>query len=109
MSRLTLRLPQTLHHQLSHLAEGEGVSLNQYIVYALARQVTTAYSVRSVSKEEVDRQQQDFKTLLQRLGEASLEEISEALAERETVEPEEGLSHEAISLLQQRTNNAAKF
>ena len=35
MSRLTLRLPETLHKQLTRLADGEGVSLNQYIVYAL--------------------------------------------------------------------------
>ncbi len=27
MSRLTLRLPETLHQQLAHLAENEGVSL----------------------------------------------------------------------------------
>jgi hypothetical protein len=40
MSRLTLRLPETLHQQLANLAEGEGVSLNQYIVYALTRQTT---------------------------------------------------------------------
>jgi hypothetical protein len=38
MSRLTLRLPETLHHQLTGLADREGVSLNQYIVYALTRQ-----------------------------------------------------------------------
>ena len=33
MSRLTLRLPETLHQQLANLAEREGISLNQYIVY----------------------------------------------------------------------------
>ena len=32
MSRLTLRLPETLHNQLSTLAGAESVSLNQYIV-----------------------------------------------------------------------------
>lgn len=37
MSRLTVRLPEALHHQLMCLAESEGVSLNQYIVYALTR------------------------------------------------------------------------
>ena len=31
MSRLTLRLPETLHQQLVYLAESEGVSLNQYV------------------------------------------------------------------------------
>jgi hypothetical protein len=42
MSRLTLRLPETLHCRLVQLAEGEGVSLNQYITYALTRQVSFA-------------------------------------------------------------------
>lgn len=42
MSRLTLRLPQTLHQQLIRLAEAEGISLNQYIVYALTRQAASA-------------------------------------------------------------------
>lgn len=40
MSRLTVRLPNMLHAQLDALARGEGVSLNQYIVYALTRQAT---------------------------------------------------------------------
>ncbi|WP_226889391.1 YlcI/YnfO family protein [Nostoc sp. MG11] len=53
MSRLTLRLPETLYQQLIHLAEGEGVSLNQYIVYALTRQVALAYSIQTVSSEEI--------------------------------------------------------
>ena len=35
MSRLTLRLPDTLHKRLSQRANREGISLNQYIVYAL--------------------------------------------------------------------------
>lgn len=40
MSRLTVRLPNALHIQLDTLARAEGVSLNQYIVYALTRQAT---------------------------------------------------------------------
>lgn len=55
MSRLTLRLPETLHQQLIHLAEGEGVSLNQYIVYALTRHVALAYAVRTVPEEEINK------------------------------------------------------
>ena len=51
MSRLTLRLPDTLHQQLINLAENEGVSLNQYIVYALTRQSSTAYTVQPISKQ----------------------------------------------------------
>jgi hypothetical protein len=41
MARLTVRLPDTLHDQLIALARSEGVSLNQFIVYSLSRQVTS--------------------------------------------------------------------
>ena len=40
MGRLTVRLPDALHRQLENLARSEGVSLNQYLVYALTRQAT---------------------------------------------------------------------
>ncbi len=40
MGRLTVRLPTALHQQLEVLARNEGVSLNQYMVYALTRQAT---------------------------------------------------------------------
>lgn len=45
MSRLTLRLPETLLQQLTNLAGQEGISLNQYIVYALTPQVASNYAV----------------------------------------------------------------
>ena len=44
-SNRSTRLPKTLHQQLTQLAEGEGVSLNQYIVYALTRQATLPHVV----------------------------------------------------------------
>jgi HicB family len=104
MSRLTLRLPETLHQHLVHLAEGEGVSLNQYIVYALTQQVSSAYSVQVLSAPDVQQQKQSFSKRLQELGTASPEEIQAILAERETVEPEKGLNADVIHHLQQRIN-----
>ena len=108
MSRLTLRLPETLHQQLSHLAEGEGISLNQYIVYALTRQVTLAYSIRATSETEAIEQKQAFQKLLQELGQASSNEIESTLAERELIEPEQELSSETIARLQKRIGNNKK-
>lgn len=108
MSRLTLRLPATLHQQLIHLAEGEGVSLNQYIVYTLTRQVALAYSVQPIS-EEVTQQKQSFTALLKDLKQASPGEIELVLAEREKVEPEEELSSEVINRLQQRIRERLKM
>ena len=40
MGRLTVRLPDALHQQLELLARDNGVSLNQYLVYALTSQAT---------------------------------------------------------------------
>ena len=108
MSRLTLRLPETLHQQLANLAEGEGVSLNQYIVYALTRQVTLSYSVSSVPEEEIQQQKLSFNALLQDLGRASSSEVAAALQARETVQQEADIDSNTVALLQKKIQDAAK-
>ena len=108
MSRLTLRLPETLHQQLTNLAEGEGVSLNQYIVYALTRQVTLAYSVSSVPEEEIQQQKLSFNSLLQELGKVSSAETTTALAAREMTPPEKDLDSNTVAILQQKIKNATE-
>lgn len=106
MSQLTVRLPKTLHEQLRTLAKQEGTSLNQYIVYALTRQVKTAYTVQATSEQAISQQQAAFEALLQNLGQASPDEIKAVLAEREVVAPEEDLNAETIARLQQRLSDA---
>ena len=108
MSRLTLRLPDTLHQQLIHLAESEGVSLNQYIVYALTRQSSTNYIIQPIPTQETNQQQSDFNNLLQKLEKAAPTEIEVALAERETVQPEKELTPEIIAQFQQRLQSKEK-
>ena len=108
MSRLTLRLPDTLHQELIHLAESEGVSLNQYIVYALTRQSSINYIVQPIPKQETNQQQSDFTNLLQKLEKAAPTEIEIALAERETVQPEKELTPEIIAQFQQRLQSKEK-
>ncbi len=74
MSRLTLRLPDSLHQNLSQQAKTEGVSLNQMIVYLLAR-VTTA--------TDLGKQQGAFNALLHQYPMAEAEEaLQEVLAAR---------------------------
>jgi uncharacterized protein (DUF1778 family) len=102
MSRLTLRLPETLHQQLAHLAESEGVSLNQYIVYALTRQAALAHAIQVVPEAEVEQQQQAFQLLIKQLGQASSSEIESVLATREQTEPEVELSSDVVARLQER-------
>jgi predicted HicB family RNase H-like nuclease len=101
MSRLTLRLPETLHQQLNNLADSEGVSLNQYIVYALTRQASLNGVLRVVPESEVEQQQQSFQSLQKRLGQTTPSEIGSALATREQVEPEAELSHDVVARIQE--------
>jgi HicB family len=106
MSRLTLRLPETLHQQLAQVAEQEGVSLNQYIVYALTRQSVNAsvrgFTVETISAQpdpEVDRQRSLFEALKSGLGEASSADIDVILADRDLVSCEPELTTETIERL----------
>ncbi|TAF04343.1 MAG: toxin-antitoxin system HicB family antitoxin [Nostocales cyanobacterium] len=108
MSRLTLRLPETLHQQLIKLAETEGVSLNQYIAYALTRQAVSTNFIQATPEKEIIEQEQSFKTLLQGLVKASENQMKLILAEREVVQPEAELSPEIIASLQQRISNTTR-
>ena len=84
------------------LASNEGVSLNQYIVYALTRQSSQAYTVRQLPEAKVAEQRASFDKLLESLGEASDEEIATVLAKREVVEPESELEKEALVQFKKR-------
>jgi uncharacterized protein YpbB len=105
MSRLTLRLPDSLHQQLESLAENEQVSLNQYIVYALTRQTTMDYTVQAVPEKALAEQRAAYITLLQTLGQASFEEIERALDEREATDLDAGLTPEVAEGLRRKLSN----
>jgi HicB family len=102
MSRLTLRLPETLHRQLEVQAKREGVSLNQYVVYALSRQLTQSYMVHAVPEETVAQQQAQFTALLRELGQASPEAIRAVLAARDHVASEPELTPDVVAQLRAR-------
>jgi uncharacterized protein YpbB len=102
MSRLTLHLPESLHKELENLASHEAVSLNQYIVYALTRQITLGYTVQPVSDAQAAQQRMAYTALLQSLGRATFSEIETVLAERERVKPEKGLTPEIVQALKSR-------
>ena len=107
MGRLTLRLPDTLHQQLKKMADHERVSMNQYIVYALTRQMTLAYTVSPIPESAVEEQRAAYAALLQGLGEASFAEISAALDEREEVAPEEALTPQVVKRLKEKLTRSS--
>jgi hypothetical protein len=107
VSRLTLRLPETLHQQLAHLAEDEGVSLNQYIVYALTRQAVLVHEIQVTPEADAEEQKKAFQSLLKQLGQASISEIESVLAARDQVDAETELSTDAVAHLQERIRKRA--
>jgi hypothetical protein len=102
MNRVILELPETLHRQLEAQARNEGVSLSQYILYALTRQASFAYYVQPVSAEVRQQEREAFARLIESSPAATNEEMARFLREREPVEPEAELSPEAVAQLQRR-------
>ena len=108
MSRLTLRLPTSLHRQLEHLAKTEGVSLNQLIVYLLSSHVSASAALHYHAEGEVDVQRARFEALRESLGEATPEAIDAVLDRRRSVEPEDELTPEIRERLEKRIEAARK-
>ncbi|MEZ4607772.1 MAG: toxin-antitoxin system HicB family antitoxin [Deinococcales bacterium] len=79
MSRLTVRLPESLHQTLIVQAKEEGISLNQYIIYNLAR-VAYAYTAQPVEQAEQEQERQKFQDYLANAKVASAEESAAFLA-----------------------------
>jgi hypothetical protein len=102
MSQLHLTLPDTLQQELAVLAQGEGMPLQQYILYALTRQVSLAYRAWKLPESATQSQQRDFSELLAALGEASPDTLQSVLQAREKVVPEAELADNTVQCLQQR-------
>lgn len=101
MSELILQIPETLHHHLEAMAQNEGVSLSNYILYVLARQTTHHYTIEVTPPARIGEQEANYNALLQELGQASDAEITEFLLNRSAVEPETDLSPETMQRLRQ--------
>lgn len=93
MSRMTVRLPDTLHQKLERLAEQEGVSLNQYIVYALTQQSSFAYTITETPVRVIAEQRAAY-FARQENSSATDADVNRVLAEREAGEAEPELTPE---------------
>ncbi len=74
MSALSLRLPKTLHEQLRELAQEEGISVNQFVMLAVAEKVASISTIDYLEK---------------RAKRGSREKFLEILSKAPAVEPEE--------------------
>ncbi|WP_089938285.1 hypothetical protein [Candidatus Entotheonella palauensis] len=99
MAQLQLALPDTLQYQLEKLAQQEGVSLQQYILYILSRQVNLAHTLHMISEDDISQQEINYIHLRQQWGKASPKQIEALLATRKEVDPEPELKPEVIEKL----------
>jgi len=74
MSTLSLRLPKSLHEQLRELAQEEGISVNQFVMLAVAEKVATISTIEYLEK---------------RARRGSRERFLEILNKAPDIEPEE--------------------
>ena len=100
MRRFTLRLPETLFQRLALLADSEGVSLNQYLIYSLTQHAARAYRVDPVSKDEIARQHAQYDALIEALGSVSESDFDAILAEGEPVEADARLDADLVARIE---------
>jgi uncharacterized protein (DUF1778 family) len=50
MSALSLRLPKSLHEQLRELAKEDGISVNQFVMLAVAEKVASIATIEYLEK-----------------------------------------------------------
>ncbi|MBX2999471.1 MAG: toxin-antitoxin system HicB family antitoxin [Caldilineaceae bacterium] len=74
MSALSLRLPKTLHEQLREVAQEEGISVNQFVMLAVAEKIAAISTIEYLEK---------------RARRGSRERLLEILNNAPDVEPEE--------------------
>ena len=74
MSALSLRLPRSLHEQLRELAQEEGISVNQFVMLAVAEKVAAISTIEYLEK---------------RAKRGSRKKFLEILGNAPNVEPEE--------------------
>lgn len=102
MGRFTVRLPDTLHSALEARAQLEGVSLNQFVVYALTQQVTPAYTVQAVPLQTIREERERYDALLARLGAPDPAATAEFLAGRDAEMPDDPDDADLISRFRSR-------
>jgi hypothetical protein len=103
MTEILVKLPETLHVQLDLLAQQEGVSINQYILYSLTRQVASGYALKRTSANQVQQQQDDIEALrAQWRALAADKDVTQLLAERDAVEPEPELTPDLVAKLREK-------
>jgi len=74
MSALSLRLPKSLHEQLRELAQEEGISVNQFVVLAIAEKVASISTIEYLEKRAKRGNREKFLEILKKAPDIEPEE-----------------------------------
>jgi uncharacterized protein (DUF1778 family) len=75
MSALSLRLPKSLHEQLRELAHEEGISVNQFVMLAVAEKVAAISIIEYLEKRAKRGSREKFLEILSKVPDVEPEEF----------------------------------
>lgn len=75
MSALSLRLPKTLHQQLRELAQEEGISVNQFVMLAVAEKVAAISTIEYLERRAKRGSREQFLEILSKVPDVEPDEF----------------------------------
>ena len=75
MSALSLRLPKSLHEQLRELAKEEGISVNQFVMLAVAEKVAAISTIEYLERRAKRGSREKFLEILSKVPDVEPEEV----------------------------------
>lgn len=75
MSALSLRLPKSLHEQLREVAQEEGISVNQFVMLAVAEKVAAISTIEYLEKRAKRGNRERFLEILNKVPAVEPEEF----------------------------------
>ena len=74
MSVLSLRLPKTMYNQLRTAAKAEGISMNQFIMLAVAEKIATLSTINYLEERAIRGSREKFLAVLGKAPDVEPEE-----------------------------------
>ncbi len=75
MSALSVRLPKSLHEQLRELAQEEGISVNQFVMLAVAEKIASISTIEYLEKRARRGNREKFLEILNKAPDVEPEEF----------------------------------
>ncbi len=80
MSTLSLRIPNSLHEQIRHMAKKEGISINQFIASAAAEKMAALVTEEYIEKRAKRVRRKKFQAVLNKVPDVPPEDHDRILS-----------------------------